>query len=109
MQKNNRIGVYIKGPGTNTSKGWIPGMPTHIKDMDCDIQPYSTELLLKTYGYSIEVTDRIFCDLDIAVKVGAIIKYKDKWGNDKSYEVRKIIPWDDYMEVMVYELQEQSK
>lgn len=106
MQKNNHIGVYTKGPGINTSKGWIPGAEQHIKDIDCDIQPYSTELLLKTYGYNIEVTDRIFCDLDIAVKVGAILKYKDKWSNDKSYEVRKIIPWDDYMEVMVYELQE---
>lgn len=110
MLQNFTVGVYIKTEGHQDSHGsWVPGGEEHVKDIDCDIQPYSQELLLKDYGYNIEVTNRIFCDLDTDIKIGTILKYKDKWNQDKSYEVRKIIPWDDYMEVMVFELQEQSE
>ena len=68
-----------------------------IKDIYCDIQPYSTQLLLNQYGYNIEVNKRIFTDNDADIKVGTVLKYENI-----SFEVRKIISWDSYCEVMVY-------
>ena len=52
-------------------------------------------MLLRDYGYDIEVTKRIFHEVDDDIKLGTILKYKDE-----QYEVRKIILWEVYMEVM---------
>jgi hypothetical protein len=73
-------------------------------NINCDMQPYSTEKLQKDYGFNIEVTKRVFMDLDInivdlAEKDKKTLILKD---GDISYEIRKIIPWDNYMEVMCY-------
>lgn len=63
-----------------------------------DVQPYSTERLKKDYGYEIDVNKRIFCDLDEDIKINTVIKYKDNF-----MEVKKIIEWDNYMEVFCLE------
>lgn len=107
MKQDFTVGIYVKGEGHNTSRGWVPGKDEHIKDIDCDIQPYSQELLLKEYGYDIKVNKRIFIDdFESSIKIGTIIKYVNKQGVTEVYEV-KAIPWDDgYMEVMCLAIQE---
>lgn len=63
-----------------------------------DIQPYSTEKAKKDYGYDIECTRRMFCDIMQEITEDRIIKYKDKF-----YEITGI-PWDDdYLDVMLLE------
>lgn len=63
-----------------------------------DIQPYSTEKAKKDYGYDIECTRRMFCDIIPEITEDCIIKYKDKF-----YEITGI-PWDDdYLDVMLLE------
>lgn len=100
MLFNKTLGLYNTIAGHKDDFGsWVPESEEHIKDIDVDLQPYSTELLLKTYGYNVEVTNRLFCDLDLDIKIGATLK-----DDIQSYEVRKIIPWNTYMEVMVYGL-----
>lgn len=96
MIKNKIVDLYNKTGAKDDFGGYIE-TPTFIKSIDCDIQPYSTELLLKNYGYNIEVSKRIFMDIDTDIKVGSILKY-----NNANLEVRKTIPWDNYMEVFVY-------
>ncbi|MCH3962688.1 MAG: hypothetical protein LKE46_00200 [Clostridium sp.] len=111
MLQNFTVGIYVKTEGHQDSHGsWVPGEDQHIKDIDCDIQPYSQELLLKEYGYNIEVNKRIFVDYyEPLIKIGIILKYVNKRGETEVYEV-KAIPWDDeYMEVACLELQEQSE
>lgn len=105
MINNFTVGVWNKALGAKVNGIFIPGVLTWVKDIDCDVQPYSTALLLKTYGYNIEVNKRIFIDhFDSDIKIGTVFKYKDKYGIDISLEV-KVIPWDDgYMEVMCFEL-----
>lgn len=102
---NSKVGVWNNAPSTKVGGITIPGILEHIKDIDVDIQPYSTALLLKTYGYNIEVNKRIYIsNFDKDIKIGTILKYKDKYDKNISLEVRSI-PWDDgYMEAMAYGL-----
>jgi hypothetical protein len=101
MIKNFTVGVYNKAPSTKINGITIPGVLTWVEDLELDIQPYSTALLLKNYGYNIEVDKRMFLDsLDENIKIGTILKYVDKYGKNINLEV-KTIPWDDgYMEFM---------
>jgi hypothetical protein len=99
-----KVGIYNKPPNTKVNGIAIPGTLTWVKDIYGDLQPYSTELLLKDYGYNIEVTKRLFSDLETDIKIGTILKHSNKQNIVESYEVRKIIPWDNYMEVMIYGL-----
>ena len=77
----------------------IPGALSLLKTISCDMQPYSQELLIKSYGYDIPVTKRFFIE-DIAdIAIGTILKY----GTD-SHEVKKIIAWDNYYDIMTLEV-----
>lgn len=97
------VELWNNDPSTKVNGITIPGELGHIKDIYVDIQPYSKALLIKEYGYDIEVNKRIFIDgFDKDVKIGTIFKYTDKYGKDIILEV-KAIPWDDgYMEVMCF-------
>lgn len=97
-----KVGIYNKPPGTKVGGIFIPGTLAWVKDIMCDVQPYSRALLLKNYGYDIEVNKRIYVDyFDKDIKIGTIVKYIDKYGKELSLEV-KAIPWDnEYMEVML--------
>ncbi|UZW12561.1 hypothetical protein OSC52_11915 [Clostridium pasteurianum] len=98
MIKNYLVSVYNKEEGYKDEYGaFAEGDLKFIKSKFVDIQPYSTELLLKDYGYNIEVSSRIFDEIDEDIKIGTILQYKNE-----QYEVRKIINWDDYREVMCY-------
>lgn len=104
MIKNNKVSINNKTIGGKVDGIYVPGGLDFVKEIYVDIQPYSTELLLKDYGYRIEVTKRIFSNLEIDIEIGTILQYTNKQNKIESYEVRKIIPWDSYMEVMAYEL-----
>lgn len=95
MFYNKEIEVWNKSESYRDEDGiWHEGAYIKIKTKMADIQPYSTERLKRDYGYEIDVTRRIFCDLDDDIKINTVIKYK----NDEM-EVEKIIEWDNYMEV----------
>lgn len=75
------------------------GQETELKLIPCDIQPYSSELLFRDYGYQEQVTKRVFCDVDPNIKNGMIVTDIA----DVRYKIKKIIPWDDYLDVMINE------
>lgn len=100
MLKKYEVDIYNKQPSTKVNGITIQGELQFIKSIDCDIQPYSKALLMKSYGYDIEVTKRIFMDVDLDVKIGTIFHYTNPQNVVEKYEV-KAIPWDDgYFEVM---------
>lgn len=100
MFYNKSIEIWKKGTSSKNSFGQVVNSPaTFIKDLFVDIQPYSSEEAKKDYGFTINCTKRMFCDIeDININTN-IIKYKNK-----SYEIKKIIEWDDYLEVMLNEI-----
>jgi hypothetical protein len=63
-----------------------------------DIQPYSSQKSLKDYGYDIETTKRMFCDIIDYISEENIIKYRNQY-----YKIQKIIEWDDYYSVLLLE------
>ena len=92
------VGVWNRLPSTKVNGVTIPGVLAWVRDIDCDMQPYSQELLIKSYGYDLPVTKRFFIE-DIAdIKIGTVLIY----GTEK-HEVKKIIAWD-YYEVMTLEV-----
>lgn len=64
-----------------------------------DVQPYSSEKLKKDYGYDIECTKRIFMDFNKNMVESTLIKYRNE-----IFEVKKIIEWDDYLDIAIKEL-----
>lgn len=92
------VEIYNRLPSTEVDGITIPGVLAWVKDVNCDIQPYSTALLMKQYGYNIEVNKRIFLDFDPVVKIGTIFYYTNPQNTVEKYEVKKIINWD-YLEV----------
>lgn len=108
MKQAFTVSVYIKSEGHQDNHGsWVPGGEEFVKNIDCDMQPYSQELLLKHYGYNIEVNKRFFIDgFEPNIKIGTLLKYVNKQGITEIYEV-KSIPWNDgYMEVFALGVQE---
>jgi len=99
MFYNYKVGVYNKSASTKVNGITIPGVLTWVKDIKTDIQPYSTALLLKDYGYSVEVNKRLFLGYDSAIKIGTVFYYVNLQGTTEKYEVKQIINWD-YLEVM---------
>ena len=100
MYTNKVLPLYTAGSGSVDDAGnWKNGDSVFIRNVPADFQPYSTELLKKDYGYDIEVTHRLFVPDASDIKIG--MRFHD---GDSVYEVRKIIPWDSYSEVMIYEL-----
>ncbi|MEA4926307.1 MAG: hypothetical protein VB084_13475 [Syntrophomonadaceae bacterium] len=73
------------------------GTESVLKIIPCDIQPYSSELLYREYGYQDQVTKRVFCDIDENIQNG--MNVSDKNGN--RFKIVKVIEWDDYLDVML--------
>lgn len=96
MLKNDRVILINKGIGTQDKYGgYIEGTETS-KILCVNMQPFSRELLLKKYGYDIQVTKLMICSVDESLVEGSIIVYKNK-----NYIVMKI-PCDiGHMEVML--------
>ena len=82
----------------------IVNQDNYIRDIDVDLQTYNTALLLKNYGYNIEVTNRIFYE-DTDIIIGNRLKDIDSSGNVKHiYQVQKVITWDTYQEIFTLEV-----
>jgi len=94
MITNYKVEVYNHLPATKVNGITIQGVLARVKDVYCDMQPYSKALLLKTYGYDLEVTKRIFfMDVDYDIKIGTLLYYTNPQNVVEKYEV-KAIPWD---------------
>ncbi|EHQ90171.1 hypothetical protein [Desulfosporosinus youngiae] len=98
MFYNHTLYLLNVNPGELDDYGiYHEGQEQVLKSFPCDIQPYSSELLYREYGYQEQVTKRVFCDLDSDIKNGKIVRD----GSGQKYMIKKIIPWDDYMDVML--------
>jgi len=75
---------------------WHVGEETVYKTIDCDAQPYTKEQAYKDYGFTIECTKRVFCDVDTDLIIGVTVLY-----NEDSYTIVKLIDWDDYYDIIL--------
>jgi len=66
-----------------------------------DMQPYNAEKAKKDYGYNIECTRRMFCDIISEITEDCIVEH-----NGKFYRIQEI-PWDDeYYEILLDEVKD---
>ena len=96
MFYDKTLELMQQAAGTKQGGIYIEGAETVKKMANCDVQPYSAELLLKDYGYKENVTNRVFLDPDTDFETSSIVKY-----NNKRYKVKRIITWDDHWELMI--------
>lgn len=97
MFYDKEIEVWKKGKKEKGSFSQdIIEKPEFIKKMLADVQPYFSEEAQKDHGFTVECSKRIFMDLENINIDTNFIKYKNK-----KYEIKKIIEWDDYMEVII--------
>lgn len=96
MFRNKPVDIYksddivsINDYGTRTKE-----KPTYRKTIMTTILPYSREKLVKSYGFDILVTKAIYCDVDSIIDESVYLKYKDDF-----YSIKKIIEWDNHLEV----------
>ncbi len=95
--KNKTLQLYKNQEGhLDEDNIWAEGGLEYKKSIDADAQPYSSEMLKRQYGYEIQLTKRIFVDLDEDITLGSVLKLDV----NEAYEVKKIITWDDYLELM---------
>lgn len=69
-----------------------------LLDIPCDVQPYSAEKLKRDYGYDLEVSKRVFCDIYPEILESSVVLYRNQ-----TYKIQKIIEWDDFYELMLIE------
>lgn len=100
MYYTKSIDVYTYGKHKNEYNETVKGYTKSLEDISCDVQPYSAEKLEKDYGYKVECTKRIFCDIYDEIQESNIIVYRNK-----TYKVQKIIEWDNYLELMILEFE----
>jgi len=103
MVSNFKVGLYNKSTSTKVNGVTIPGVLAWVKDINCDIQPYSQALLLKTYGYDIECNKRLFMDYDADIRIGSVLYYTNLQSIVKKYEVKIVIEWS-YLELACLEV-----
>jgi len=91
------ITIYDTNEGYTDDLGvYHDGEDILIDSFDVDVQPYSSELLYKQYGYKEQVTKRVFMDVDDRVKLGQKVMYKKK-----PYTIKQIVEWDFHLELML--------
>lgn len=95
---DKQVDVYNQTLGDVDDAGlWHDDQPeTVLKTIACDVQPYSKERAYKDYGYVVECTKRMFCDVDTALQIGITVAY-----NNELYTIQKIADWDDYYDVIL--------
>lgn len=99
MFYDKKIDLMVTREGTVDEMGiHIPGKVELIRTISCDVQPYSRDLAYRDHGFSEEVSHRVYCDPDRwnDLTIGGYIEYQDK-----QYQIKKIIPWDGYWEVLI--------
>lgn len=90
---NKAVMVFSLTGGKLYHGSWIEGELIEKVRLVCDVQPANRELIFKEYGYYIDCSIRIFCDL-CGLQVGDIAEY-----DGQRYKIVKVIKWDDYLDV----------
>jgi hypothetical protein len=101
MIANDTATIYNKGASQFISGITVPGTLGIGAVIACQIQPYSKALLMKQYGYDVEVNKRVFIpQFYPEINVGTVLRYIDDYDNTIDLTV-DVIPWDKgYMELI---------
>lgn len=66
------------------------------KTIYADVQPYSDTLGFN-YGLSLQISNKVFCDIDKSINEEAYFKIENTF-----YKVLSIKEWSDHMEILLY-------
>lgn len=69
-----------------------------IKVIEGSVQPFTKKINFED-GYSIEITNRLFCGIEKEITLDRYIEVRDE-----KYKIMQIITWSDYLEVWLYKL-----
>ena len=97
---NKEITLLKETEGYLYHGSWIEGTIEPVKDIVCDVQPSNKELIYREYGYYIDCTKRIFCDVDADIVEGDLIEYEGV-----RFRIEKLITWDDYYDIFIKEVE----
>jgi hypothetical protein len=61
-----------------------------------EVEPYSARLAETTYGVTVDVSNRVFCEPHEKLKLGASVEYKNS-----QYEVTECMEYDKHYEVLL--------
>ena len=107
MITNTTYKLYKKTSNvdSNSHGDYITSL-TYVKDIRVDKQPVNDEILLKSYGSKDMVTNRLFYPFkDAIIDNDCVLKILNTDGTDAEvYEVRNVIRWDSYTELLVCQL-----
>lgn len=95
---NKEIVLLKETEGHMYHGSWVDGEIMEVKTITCDVQPASREQIFKDYGYYIDCTKRVFCNLDSDITIGGMVRYREN-----NFDVVKVIEWDDYLDVFIKE------
>lgn len=87
---DNKITLNIDTAGEMVNGVYKEGKSTQ-KQIECNVQPSSREKTYGEYGYYIDAEYRVFCYVDIDIKEGMTVIYKDA-----EYKINKLVDWTDY-------------
>lgn len=91
---NKNVTISRKSEGHIYRGSWVDGTLETVLSMVCDVQPVNREQLFKEYGFEIDCSVRIYCDL-CDIRIGDIAEY-----GGQQYKIVKVIRWDDYLDVI---------
>lgn len=80
----------------NDEGRWVKGELKGVKTIECDVQPFSTELARREYGYNEVVQYRVFCDVDEEIEINGTIRYEEE-----DYKIKRIVKWDSYWILLI--------
>jgi len=81
------------------SNGLLIEGETASHNIPCDVQPTNEALVLEQYGFKTKSQYTVYLDPNDYVKTDVTVTY-----NDSTFEVEKVISWDDYMIVFLVQV-----
>jgi hypothetical protein len=96
----NKEIILLKETGGGMYHGVMQkGVLSPYKTISCDVQPANRDLIFKEYGYYIDCTKRVFCDVDLEITDGSMIEFRGK-----QFKINKMVEWDDYLDIFMKEV-----
>ncbi|MPN64038.1 hypothetical protein SDC9_211809 [bioreactor metagenome] len=62
------------------------------------MQPANREQIYAQYGYTVDCTKRVYCDLTNSIDAGGLIMYQGEL-----FDVVKAVSWDSYVDIFLKE------
>lgn len=96
--RNKKVDIYSQSDEIEVDDygGRSRKPPSYLKSIKATVQPFTSEMLMKSYGYDVIVTKVMYCDIEPSIKEHTILKIDGVF-----YQVKKHMDWNTHMEVFM--------